>query len=506
MKSNKEYVDEDTIKNINDLLEKSKIENFIIDDKDIDIDQILNMDESSLSQEQSSPGSLKFRMDGFKMSLFMDLKAPINSDNEITLEDIKIQIEKLGSFCEEQTKWELIRDIYSRVIFDGEIVPEIIVAKGKDVKFNIPEHILLKDNLSIDQKPEVLDSKSVDFHHIKSFLVVSQNEHLGNIIINEPGEDGLDLYGHPIPSPKKYVNYLSKGENVYSNNGKVYSEIEGAFKILNNKITVDPVLSIQKDVDYSTGDIKFNGDVNITQSIREGFTVKAGRDMYVGESIEPANISCGNSLYAKQGIIGSDKYTINCTNSLHALHIENAHIKCNGTISIKNCIINSKIYCLDNISMDEASSIIGGIYHIQNGIHTGHIGNKSGVKTYIKLGVDYKVEDKLKILRDTIGLLDDEIDYVQEKVHHANTKEEKYKLRFLFLSLKNRQHSLISYTRSLLSRLDKNDNCKLRINGTVYPGTHIDICHVKYIVSKQLHGVEFYLNKAEGEIEYSYVI
>ena len=503
MKSNKEYVEEDGLKNIYDLLEKSDIKKFIDDDDGLETD--INFDDADLtiSEKYTFPGQLKFRMDGIKLHLFMDLKAPINSNNEITIEDIKVKIEEYGSFCEGQADWDLIRDVYTRVIFNGEIIPETKIATGKLVKFDIPEHLIIRDDLTIDYTPKIIDGEKVDFHHIKSFLVVGKDDFLGDIIPMTPGVDGLDLLGHTIKAPKKFINYLSKGDNVYSKGGKIYSDIDGSFKIINNKLNVDPVLSIPNDIDYSTGDIEFSGDVNVLKSIREGFSVKVDRDLYIGESIEPADISCGNSIYVKHGIIGSDKYTIYCSNSINVMHVENANIRCNGSISIRNSITNSNICCLDRLIMEESSSIIGGKYNFQNGIVTGHIGNKIGVETHIKLGVDYKIEEKLRIIQETSKMLIQEMTLVQDKVSFADSKEIKFKLKYLFLSLRNRQNSLNNYSRSLLSRLDKNENSKLVVHGTIYPGTYIEICHISYVVSKKLSKIKFYLNKEDGEIKYT---
>ncbi len=505
MKKNKDYEDEESLNRINELLEKSDLKNIIGEDVEINNELIEKQenDEFSTLEEETYPGLLKFRMDGFKMHLFMEIKAPLNSTNKIEFDDIKIELEKYGSFCEEKANWEIIRDVYSRVLFEGEIIPEVKIATGTVVQFTIPEHIIIREDLNTDYKPQILEGDRVDFHHIKSFLIVGKNENLGHVVLDSPGIEGKDLLGNIIPSPKKFINNLSIGDNIISKNGKIYSEIDGAFKIVKDKITVDPVLDVPDDVDYSTGDIEFKGDINVSKSIREGFAVTVGRDIYVGESIEPVNIKCGNSIFVKHGIIGSDKYIIECSGTINSLHIENAHIKSDGSVTVRNSITHAKIYCLDKLLMEESSSIIGGIYYIQNGIITGNIGNKLGIETYINLGIDFKVEDKLKLIQKTSAMLITEINTIQDKIDHSNNKEEKYKLKYIFLSLRNRQNSLNNYARSLLSKLDKNDKSKLVVHGTIYPGTYIEICHVSYIVKRELTRIKFYLNKEIGEIEYS---
>lgn len=505
MRSNKDYVEEEYFTRIKGLLKESKLKKLIGDDLDQADDIIEEFDDGFDDIDKTFPGFIKFRMDVMNMNLFMHMKAPVNSDNEITLEDIKSNVEEFGPFCEGQVDWNKIRDIYTRVMHKGELISEVIVAKGKPAEFKIPEHIILNDGFSLDYTPHVLDTEKVDYHNIKSFIPIAKGEELGRIIIEYPGSDGVNLLGKVIPAPKKNINNLSIGINVKKHKDKIYSTIDGAFKIFRDEILVDPVLSIPSDIDYSTGDVEFKGDVVVNGSIREGFSVKCDRDLFVSNSLEPANVFCKSTLVVKHGIIGSPEYTVECDGDIIALHIEHAKIDCRGSIKVSNSIVNAEINSLNKIITKETCSIVGGRYCIQNGINTGNIGNRSGVETQIYLGIDYSIERKLITIQNAISELIVEINMIQEKILSAKLREDRDKLKYLFLSLRNRQNSLNNYCRSMLSKLDKNDKSTLVVHGTIYPGTYIEICHVSYIIERELSGVIFSLNKSIGEIEFNYL-
>lgn len=502
MKSNKDYLKEENLDHIQELLKENNLDKLIDPDFESE-NEITAGDDIPEVIEDSFPGLLKFRIDAFKMNLFMDLKAPVNSSEEITILDIKAKIEEFGSFCEGFADWDKIKNIYTRVIFDGELLPEQIVATGKPVKFNVLEHIILKEGLDIDLTPHVINKNKVDFHHINSFIMIAKDEFLGNLIPELPGIDGQNLYGEEIKAPKKTINQLTVGKNIKIISGKLFSEIDGSFKIINNEITVDSILEIDTDIDYHTGDIDFSGDINIKKSIREGFNVRTSKSIFVEDSIEPSNIECGNNLNVKHGIIGSSTHEVHVKGNIDALHAENAIIKSNGNISIENGIINSVICCLDTLIVGDKGSIIGGKVNAQNGVIAGNIGNKLEIETRIHTGVDYQIEEKLHKIQVTSVNFIDEMNKLQSLVQKAQQREEKDKIKYLFLQVKSRLNSLNNYSRALLSRLDKNDHSSITVLGTVYPGVYIEICHVSYMVEKELSGVVFTLDKQHGCVKYS---
>ncbi|MGL1893141.1 MAG: FapA family protein [Spirochaetaceae bacterium] len=500
MKSNKDYVKEDRLNKIQSLLDDSDLEK-LLETENVQDNVVVDGDDIPILVNETFPGALKFRLDAMKMNLYMDLKAPVNSENEITMVDIKTEIDKMEISNDSSIDWEYIRDLYTRILFDGEMLPEIIIAKGKAVSFHVPEHIILKDNMNISTKPEIDDDGKVNFHHINSFIIVAKGEFLGDIIPELPGVVGINLVGNEINPPIRIVNNLKAGENVIKQSGRIYSNIDGSFKVADNKIIVEPVLNIITDINYSTGDLNFKGDIVIQKSIIESFSVISTGDIIVSESIEPSDIICGNNINVKHGIIGSAKYSVECEGSITALHIETANINSVGFISAENGIMNSRINTLDKIIIDQKHSIVGGVYYAQNGVVCGSIGNDSGIETRFYLGIDYQVEQKLTKVQEASIHLVEEMNSIQEDILSCTNREEKDKFKFLFLSIKSRLNSLNNYSRSLLSRLDKNENSNLIVLGTVFPGTYIEICHISYIVERELTMVKFSLNKSEGDLK-----
>ncbi|MBN2619352.1 MAG: DUF342 domain-containing protein, partial [Spirochaetales bacterium] len=408
MKDEKDIVNQDKVNKIYDLIDKSDIKNFITDGEKYE-QEVITGDDIPEVENIVFHGLISFRMDPMKMNLYMELKAPVNSENVISMKNVRDKTDSLGAFCVKRIDWSLVGDIYQRVIFDGEMVPETVVAKGQPAEFYIPEHIIIKEELYVDLKPERTMNDSVNYHHIKSFVQIKANEFIGDLIPATEKINGKNLAGVEIPAPTKIINNLTVGKNISVESGKLYSAIDGALKILDDQVIVDDLLVVVKDIDYSTGDINFSGDIDVGNSIREGFSVTTTRDISVKDTIEPTNIECGNNLVVGHGIIGSDKYKILCKGSVHSVHIEHATVKAAGSVIVNKSIISSKIYSLDCLNLGDKGKIVGGEYHILNNINTGELGNEFGVDTKIYLGVDYQVEEKLKLLQEIMGQVSEEM-------------------------------------------------------------------------------------------------
>ena len=67
-------------------------------------------------------------------------------------------------------------------------------------------------------------------------------------------------------------------------------------------LSVVNVYEVNGNLDMSMGNIDFNGDVNITGSVRSGVTVHAMGSIYVGGFVEGATLIAGKDIVLKDGV------------------------------------------------------------------------------------------------------------------------------------------------------------------------------------------------------------
>lgn len=502
MKIKKEYqLSRKTITRVNDLIDDKYILDLLSETTEF-LDTITTGDDIPDSPKISFPGAINVELEPLKMSGTLEVIKPVNSDKEISFADVKQALDEFGHYFSSNVNWTEVHNIYSRVFEDNEIVPPTVVVKGVQPITHIPEHILLEDKLNPNYTPELNKQGDADYHNIHALIFVDKDEIIGATVDGVQGIPGKSLDSLEIPFKTVVINTFALDDNSYIKDNKIHSKIDGTLKIVDNLITITPCLAINSDIDYHTGDVKFGGDIEISGSVRAGFNIISGGDILIKKSLEPANITCKNDLFVNQGIFGNSEHEVIITGRLITKHLENAQIKAIGNIEIEKCIINSDIYTNGAINMGQKGIILGHKIYSLNGINTFNIGNESGIHSDIYLGVDYIVFEKLQNIQKASKSIKTEMINLQHEINRLTTREERDKVKYLFLCLKNRLNSLNNHSRTLLQQLDINDKSTIEVSGTIYPGTRITICHVTMTITTALKKVTIYLNKEQGRIEW----
>ena len=87
-----------------------------------------------------------------------------------------------------------------------------------------------------------------------------------------------------IPAKSGKSVPLPKGRNteITEDGDTLIASMPGHVEFSGSTFQVKPVLDIDGDVDFSTGNIKFVGDVNIKGDVLSGFTVRSAGNIQVG--------------------------------------------------------------------------------------------------------------------------------------------------------------------------------------------------------------------------------
>ena len=126
-----------------------------------------------------------------------------------------------------------------------------------------------------------------------------------------------------------------------------YSDVDGkiSFDDSIGKITISNSWTITGDVDASTGNISFKGDVEVMGSILAGYKVEVTGSLVVSGIVEAATLLVGKDVMLKSGMSGNGKGIIVAGGNVEGRFFEQANIECGGYVyanSIMNCYIDSK--------------------------------------------------------------------------------------------------------------------------------------------------------------------
>jgi uncharacterized protein (DUF342 family) len=187
-----------------------------------------------------------------------------------------------------------------------EGVEHLLIAKGKEVINGTDDVLDFKFEVNTVKPFSEDDKGTVDF---KSIGFVDSVEKGFILAIKKPGnegEDGIDIYGNKIKRKigKRITLNIGDGCLVQDEN-IVISEKSGKPNFLSNKFSVVDVHEISSDVNMTTGNITFKGDIVIHGDIKEGMLVESGNNVSVLKNMENSKINAKGNVTVLQNVIFS---------------------------------------------------------------------------------------------------------------------------------------------------------------------------------------------------------
>ncbi|WP_027363939.1 DUF342 domain-containing protein [Desulfotruncus alcoholivorax] len=170
----------------------------------------------------------------------------------------------------------------------------------------------------------------VNFFNLKQIPSVDKDVLLGIKHEGKPGQPGLSVTGKIIlpEEPKKIIIQSGKGVRLEGN--MVYSTKAGrpmVKKVGNTWLFyIEPHLVHRGDIDISTGNQDFRGNITVYGNINDGMTVRAGGNVQVFGYINRATVIAMESVWANKCIGaqvqggGASYYIENCSFTLNKLY------------------------------------------------------------------------------------------------------------------------------------------------------------------------------------------
>ena len=241
--------------------------------------------------------------------------------------------------------------------------------------------------------------------------------------------DGFNILGTTFPA--EFIGepvVLRCGANASIENEKIYADIKGNIIVNDGIVEVEEVVSVN-NVDYETGNINFDGSVDIKGTIADGFSVKASGDVQVGKCIGRAEIISKRNVILKAGINGDKEGKIHCQGNLLSKYIESSTISCGCDILVEEAVMNSQIDAVGNLFLSgRRAELIGGLSVIGGIIHCKKIGNLYDARTNLIIGIHpelienfFTAQRTLEVRRNKLDKLDEQL--LQLKAIHLKDDE-----------------------------------------------------------------------------------
>lgn len=334
-----------------------------------------------------------------RMAAWFYVIPPFNDGPDITEDDLKTALNQehvSTGIMEESLKSIIENQIYGQAV---------LVAKGILARNGIDGSI--KDHFKRDLKLEFKEDEngSVDYKKLNNIQSVREGEVISSITLAVPGEYGMTITGQPYPCTIRGTDVsVPVGRNTALTEDRtlLISQKTGHVTFVNGKFQVDPILQINGNIDNSTGNLNYDGDILITGDVRNGFSVKATGRIDIRGSVEGAQITAQGSITIASGMSGNGRGTLTSDSDVKCRYLEHCTVTAKGNVYAES-IINSKIESGQDIVVTSGMGvIIGGTLLASNSINARIIGSKVRrlVTELIIANVPKNVEESARLTRE----------------------------------------------------------------------------------------------------------
>ena len=150
-----------------------------------------------------------------------------------------------------------------------------------------------------------------------------------------------------MASPAKFS--VGKGTELVNDGTEIIASVDGNLVYTNGSFCIEESLLIRGDVDVSSGNIDFIGDIMVKGNVMEGFSVTSKKNVTIFGTVTNGTVTADGNITIKLGSINSK------------LRSEK------GSITPHSCTERQRMGRRSNV---EASSFIGGVRcYAGNGSH-----------------------------------------------------------------------------------------------------------------------------------------
>lgn len=423
------------------------------------------------------------------------------SDNGQKMDKAEI----LRSIGYQGVKYGLIEASVDEFVEQREYCKDYIIAKGTPVQEGSDAEITYHFNLKPNARPKLNEDGSVDFHKLENINVVSDGTLLATLKKEVQGTSGRDVCGTEIKPKTVTVKRLLAGKYTYLDNDdtQLFSSVSGHVVLDDSgKIVVSNAYEIKGDVDNSTGDIKYDGDVRISGNVLTGFSVIATGDIEIEGVVEAAQIEAGGKIIIKRGVQGMNRGVLKAGGNVLCRFIESATVTAGGNVEA-DAIMHSDVSARDEIHVaGKKGLIVGGNVRAGKLIESMTIGSPMGSATSLSVGDDPQLQDRIVELEKESKKLMEEERKLRQVLEAMRIKKEKGQLtadRIVILQksavnyreVKNKIEAIEAELSTLYEEIAETEGAKIVARNIVYSGVKLMVGGEFTITTSEHHFCKF---------------
>lgn len=393
---------------------------------------------------------------------------------------------------------------------EGVYCTEVVVAEGKDAVQGYDARIEYYFDTDMHKRPLMREDGSVDYFQMTTIHQCKKGELLARIIPEDPGETGYNVFGQPIVPRDVKRQTLKYGRNIELSEDRreIRSMVDGHVSLVEDKVFVSSIFQV-KNVDVSTGNIDFEGSIEIEGYVAENFEVKAGGDVIVNGLVEGAKITAGGNIIIAKGMNGMGKGFLKAGRDVVVKFLENARVVAGGYVQTE-AIMHSHISAGADVRVEgRRGVIVGGHVQAAQGVSARTIGANMGASTILEVGVNPLIKEQVvrlqkgieeneKTIKDARVILENFTEKLKKGVKFTESQVKYMKTVAQMIEDKTAEAGRLNEKLDRFrSVMETQKSAEVVVMDIIYPGTTIIIGDAIKTIQTEYHYCKFVKEKGE---------
>ena len=244
-----------------------------------------------------------------------------------------------------------------------------------------------------DRRPVVDEQGLVDFHELGQIPLVTPGQPLMRRHPPTPGVDGCDVLGTPIPAPAVAdvpFDAVHPGSAAAEGDADLLCALNAGLPVrAEHSVSVEQLLRLD-EVSLASGNIRFDGTVEVAGDVRPGMMVEASGDLIVKGLAEGAHLKAGGSIRVGGGLIA--KSVAQAGQSFSARFTEHSSVVAGTTISIDDSAVHCELQALNDVRVGlksrQRGRLVGGTTSAMMNVSVPTLGAAAGGVTKVQVGLN----------------------------------------------------------------------------------------------------------------------
>lgn len=461
------------------------------------------------------------RVENYLQLALTDMKATLRISSLCIAEGIPVSANAVLYFMKNRRgmRHGLLPGIIEQAVSQAKYDADLVVAVGTPPVNGADARIHFEIELKPTSKPQVRPDGTVDYKEIRTFIQAAKDQVIARKIPPGPGKPGITVTGREIPAaPGKDVPLPAGANTVVSEDGQLLLAAKsGVVRREGTLVAVGEVLAVERDVDYSVGNVKYSGELVIKGDVKAGFAVEAEGNIDIHGVVESSNVSSRTgTVFVRGGIIGKGQARIYGKEGIHAGFAQDAKLETEGTLTILKHCLHCECICATFDSASRHSSVVGGSIRATKEIEVHQLGNAQGAETHAIL-IDKKkmlAQEKIKELEELKAKIAEKLTPLAKQVQskaailkmagEAATERQRAEMKKwiedlngLNLKAKYVQQKIDEITRAMEQPTEHTGF--IRVTADIHPGVVLTLYEVNKVLRERMTGKCFRL-AAEGVV------